>query len=45
MAKGIKKLTAVKIHAQAKSTRLGPRRPPRYTEKGPINIMEALNEY
>src|ERR1700678_744961 len=41
--KGIKKLTTVKIHAHAKSTRLGPRRPPRYTEKGPINIMEALN--
>src|ERR1700722_10723904 len=41
--KGIKKLATVKIHAQAKSTRLGPRRPPRYTEKGPINIMEALN--
>src|SRR6267154_2380614 len=41
--KGIKKLTTVKVHAQAKSTRLGPRRPPRYTERGPINIMEALN--
>src|SRR5580658_744092 len=41
--KGIRKLAAVKIHAHAKSTRLGPRRPPRYTEKGPINIMEALN--
>src|SRR5580704_7881327 len=40
--KGIKKLTTVKIQAQANSTRLGPRRPPRYTENGPINIMEAL---
>ncbi len=42
--KGIRKLTAVKIHAQARSTRRGPRSPPRYTENGPINIIEALNE-
>src|SRR5580692_11106934 len=41
---GIRPLAAVKIHAQARSTRRGPRRPPRYTENGPINIIEALNE-
>src|ERR1700761_9607480 len=34
----------MKIHAQAKSTRRGPRSPPRYTENGPINIIEALKE-
>src|SRR5579862_4709026 len=41
---GIRKLTAVKIHAQARRTRRGPRSPPRYTENGPMNIIDALNE-
>src|ERR1700739_3647893 len=41
---GISRRTAVKIDAQARSTRRGPRSPPRYTENGPINIIDALNE-
>src|SRR5580704_16464095 len=41
---GMRKLTEVNIHAQARSTRRGPRSPPRYTENGPINIIDALNE-
>ena len=33
----------VKAAAHANSTRRAPSRPPRYTEKGPMNMRAALN--
>src|SRR5260370_33169335 len=41
---GIRKLTLLKNHAQGRSTRRGPRSLPRYTENGPMNIIDALND-
>src|SRR5258708_8604496 len=41
---GIRKLTLLKIHAQARSTRRGPRSLLRYTENDPMNIIDALND-
>src|ERR1700733_13774820 len=42
-ANGSTRLMRVNKAAQANRTRRAPSRPPRYTEKGPMNINDALN--
>src|SRR6516162_8273056 len=42
-ANGSSMLMSVNSAPQVSSTRRAPNRPPRYTEKGPINIIAALN--
>jgi hypothetical protein len=43
VANGSDTLTRVNKEAQINKTRRAPSRPPRYTEKGPTNIVAALN--